>query len=166
VSESLGPLREAALAAITVMPVGVVSSGRRDPAETDHWGEVSSTIVIDGRFGDDCLLGLGEFSHAEIIFVFHLASERPAYPPRRPRGRPDLPEVGVFADRGPRRPNLIGATICPILAAAGRQLTVKGLDAIVGTPVLDIKPVMAEFLPGSTRQPRWATILMSEYFTP
>jgi tRNA (adenine37-N6)-methyltransferase len=71
----------------------------------------------------------------------------------------------VFADRGPRRPNRIGATICPILAATGRQLTVKGLDAIVGTPVLDIKPVMAEFLPGNTRQPRWATILMSEYFT-
>jgi len=57
------------------------------------------------------------------------------------------------------------ANICPILAATGRQLTVEGLDAVVGTPVLDIKPVMAGFLPGGTRQPRRATTLMREYFT-
>jgi tRNA (adenine37-N6)-methyltransferase len=150
----------------TVVPVGVVSAGRRDPAQTDHWGEVASTIVVDNRFGDDCLLRLGEFSHAEIIFMFHLAAERAAYQPRRPRGRPDLPEVGVFADRGPRRPNRIGATICQILTVTGRQLTVRGLDAVVGTPVLDIKPVMAEFLPSATRQPDWAARLMSEYFAP
>jgi tRNA (adenine37-N6)-methyltransferase len=150
----------------TVVRVGVVNAGRSDPAETDHWGSVTSTITIDDRFGDDCLLGLGEFSHAEIIFIFHLASERQVYQPRRPRGRPDLPEVGVFADRGPRRPNRIGATICQILATTGRQLTVKGLDAVVGTPVLDIKPVMTAFLPRAITQPEWPAMLMSEYFAP
>ncbi len=72
----------------------------------------------------------------------------------------------MFADRGPRRPNRIGATICQIVTVAGRQLTVRGLDAVVGTPVLDIKPVMAEFLPTATRQPDWPARLMSEYFAP
>lgn len=152
--------------AFTVRPVGEVTSGRSDPADTDHWGDVTSIIRIDDRFGDDCLLGLDEFSHAEIIFLFHLAAERPSYPPRRPRGRPDLPEVGVFADRGPRRPNRLGVTMCEILAAAGRLLTVQGLDAVVGTPVLDIKPVMAGFLPGVIRQPAWPAALLSEYFAP
>jgi tRNA-Thr(GGU) m(6)t(6)A37 methyltransferase TsaA len=147
-------------------PVGIVTAGRGDPKETDYWGEVTSTITVDERFDDDCLLGLGEFSHAEIIFVFHLASERPEYRPRRPRGRPDLPEVGVFADRGPRRPNRIGVTNCQILAVTGRQLAVKGLDAVLGTPILDIKPVMAEFLPTAIRQPEWPARLMSEYFLP
>ena len=109
-------------------------TGRRDSAQTDHWGGVASMIVVDDRFGDDCLLRLGEFSHAEIIFMFHLAAERAAYQPHRRRGRPDLPEVGVFADHGPRRP--IGATICQILTVTGRQLTVRGLDAVVGTPSL------------------------------
>lgn len=165
-TEATVPPRAGPGTAFAVIPVGRVSSGRGDPAETDHWGEVTTTILIDGRFGDDCLLGLDEFSHAEIIFLFHLAAERPDYPPRSPRGRPDLPAAGVFADRGPRRPNRIGATICQILAASGRKLTVKGLDAVVGTPVLDIKPVITEFLPGATRQPSWATTLMSQYFAP
>ena len=72
----------------------------------------------------------------------------------------------MFADRGPRRPNRIGATICQVVAVAGRELTVRGLDAVVGTPVLDIKPVMAEFLPGAVRQPPWSVTLMSQYFAP
>ena len=150
----------------SMTPVGTVSAGRGDPANTDHWGAVVSTIIVDEGFGDDCLLGLADFSHAEVIYVFHLAAERPLYVPRRPRGREDLPEVGVFADRGPRRPNRIGATICQVVAVAGRELTVRGLDAVVGTPVLDIKPVMAEFLPGAVRQPPWSVTLMSQYFAP
>ena len=150
----------------TMTPVGAVSSGRSDPAQTDYWGEITSTITVDDRFDDDCLHGLGEFSHTEIIFVFHLASERPGYRPHRPRGREDLPEVGVFADRGPRRPNRLGATICQIVAVTGRYLTVKGLDAVIGTPILDIKPVMTEFLPSAIQQPEWPAKLMSEYFLP
>lgn len=55
--------------------------------------------------------------------------------------------MGVFADRGPRRPNRIGATICEIVSAEGRRLRVRGLDAVTGTPVLDLQPVMLEFLP-------------------
>lgn len=150
---------------IAMEPIGSVRSPRSDPADTDHWGAVVATIVVDGRFGEDCLAGLTEFSHAEVLFVFHQAAERDDYrQPRRSRGRADLPAVGVFCDRGPRRPNRIGATICEIAGVAGRELMVRGLDAVHGTPVLDIKPVMREFLPAEIRQPDWVARLMSEYF--
>ncbi len=148
-------------------PVGSVSEGRSDLAATDNWGRVVSTIVIDDRFGDDCLSGLEDFSHAEVLFLFHLASERDSYTERRrPRGRDDLPPVGVFSDRGPRRPNRLGVTVCEIIHAAGRLLQVRGLDAVVGTPVIDIKPVMREFLPTRVHQPVWVNQLMVDYFRP
>ncbi|MEV7098100.1 hypothetical protein AB0M80_35195 [Amycolatopsis sp. NPDC051045] len=60
---------------------------------------------MDERFGDDCLLGLADFSHVDVLFLFDQTTERPDYRSRRPRGRTDLPEVDVFADRGRRRPN-------------------------------------------------------------
>jgi tRNA (adenine37-N6)-methyltransferase len=101
----------------------------------------------------------------EVLYVFHQATERDDYrEPRPPRGRADLPAVGVFADRGPRRPNRIGATICEIISAEGRQLHVRRLDAINGTPILDLKPVMLQFLPTNVRQPAWAGKLMHDYF--
>ena len=147
--------------------VGSVRSARRDPANSDHWGQVTSVIVIDERFGGNCLAGLAEFSHVEVLFVFDQARERDDYlQVRSPRGRADLPAVGVFADRGPRRPNRIGATICEIISVEGRQLRVRGLDAVDGTPVLDLKPVMLEFLPSGVRQPTWAGQLMQDYFRP
>lgn len=147
-----------------VTSIGTVRNERADIALTDHWGEVTSTITVDERFGDDCLLGLADFSHVEVVFVFDRTTERPDYPPRRPRGRADLPEVGVFADRGPRRPNLLGVTTCRIVAVDGRELTVRGLDAATGTPVIDLKPTMIEFQPTDVRQPEWVSRLMGEYF--
>lgn len=115
-------------------PVGSVRNARPDPANTDHWGQVLSTIEIDERFGEDCLAGLADFSHVEVLFVFDQAAERDDYRQRRrPRGRGDLPAVGVFADRGPRRPNRIGATMCEIISAEGRQLRVRGLGSTRST---------------------------------
>ncbi|HEY2671335.1 MAG TPA: SAM-dependent methyltransferase [Rugosimonospora sp.] len=149
----------------TVTPVGLVHNGRTDPQDTDNWGTVASTIVVDERFGDDCLIGVKDFSHVEVVFVFDRLAEREDYRPlRRPRGRADLPEVGVFADRGPRRPNRIGCTICQVVSAEGRLLRVRGLDAVDGTPVLDIKPVMRHFVPDRIEQPGWVDDLMREYF--
>jgi tRNA (adenine37-N6)-methyltransferase len=149
-----------------VVPVARVRTGRADPADTDHWGAVESEIEVDARFGDRCLQGLDEFSHVEVVFLFDRAAERDDYTgPRRPRGRADLPEVGVFCDRGPRRPNRIGVTTCAVVAAAGRTLRVRGLDAVVGTPVLDIKPAMREFTVTDITQPEWVGRLMGEYWT-
>ncbi|MFN5819570.1 MAG: TrmO family methyltransferase, partial [Novosphingobium sp.] len=84
---------------------------------------------------------------------------------RHPRGNPDWPKVGVFAQRGRNRPNRLGVSVCRILGVDGTSLLVGGLDAIDGTPVLDIKPVMAEFQPrGEVRQPDWSRELMADYW--
>ena len=149
-----------------VKPIGTVRNNRTDTAMTDHWGAVTSTIVVDERFGDDCLLGLADFSHVDVFFVFDRTTERPDHRLRRPRGRADLPEVGVFADRGPRRPNRIGMTTCEITLVNGRDLEVLGLDAVTGTPVVDLKPTMTELQPTNLRQPEWVGRLMAEYFLP
>ena len=84
---------------------------------------------------------------------------------RRPRNNPDWPAVGVFAQRNKRRPNRIGVSTCELVVLDGVQMTVRGLDAIDGTPVLDIKPHMTEFAPrGAVRQPSWSHELMSGYW--
>ena len=80
------------------------------------------------------------------------------------RQQPHWPAVGIFAQRGKNRPNHIGSTLCRILRCEGTCLVVAELDAIDGTPLIDIKPVMAEFLPrGELRQPPWSHELMREY---
>lgn len=155
------------MSAFEVTPIGTVRNDRTDVQHTDHWGAVRSTITVDERFGDACLQGLEGFSHVEVLFVFDRLPERDDYREPRPyRGRSDLPPVGVFADRGPRRPNRIGVTCCAIESVRGRELTVVGLDAVAGTPVIDLKPVMVEFQVAGVTQPAWVGDLMSEYFRP
>lgn len=84
---------------------------------------------------------------------------------RHPRGRQDWPLTGVFAQRNKDRPNRIGVTICAVVSVEGMRLKVEGLDAIDGTPVIDIKPVMREFAPREEiRQPAWVSELMSDYW--
>jgi tRNA (Thr-GGU) A37 N-methylase len=111
-------------------------------------------------------MGLEAFSHAEVLFHFHLVPDNKVETgARHPRGNPDWPRVGIFAQRGKNRPNRIGVSVCRILSVKGREIEVQGLDAIDATPVLDIKPVMHEFLPrGDIRQPDWAGELMKDYW--
>ncbi|MBO0513969.1 TrmO family methyltransferase domain-containing protein, partial [Streptomyces beijiangensis] len=82
------------------------------------------------------------------------------------RGRRKYRRAGGRIGRGPRRPNRIGVTCCAIESVEGRELTVVGLDAVSGTPVIDLKPAMAEFVAVDIEQPEWVSDLMSEYFTP
>jgi tRNA-Thr(GGU) m(6)t(6)A37 methyltransferase TsaA len=150
-----------------VTPIGTVRNDRTDVQHTDNWGAVRSTITIDERFGEECLQGLEGFSHVEVLFVFDQFPESDDHrEPRHYRGRPDLPRVGVFAGRGPRRPNRIGVTCCAVESVRGRELTVVGLDAVSGTPVIDVKPAMVEFTPADIRQPEWVSRMMAEYFQP
>ncbi|WP_433372988.1 SAM-dependent methyltransferase [Actinoplanes sp. CA-142083] len=150
-----------------ITPIGTVRNGRTDVQHTDNWGAVRSTIVVDERFGEACLQGLEGFSHVEVLFVFDQLAELDDYREPKPyRGRADLPPVGIFAGRGPRRPNRIGVTTCAIEAVQGRELTVVGLDAVSGTPVIDLKPAMVEFTPAELKQPEWVSQMMSEYFRP
>ncbi|BEL05392.1 SAM-dependent methyltransferase [Actinoplanes sichuanensis] len=149
----------------TITSIGTVHNDRTDVQDTDDWGAVRSTITVDERFGDACLQGLDGFSHVEVLFVFDRFPEHDDYREPRPyRGRPDLPPVGVFAGRAPRRPNRIGVTTCAIVSVEGRELTVVGLDAIAGTPVIDLKPALVEFVPANVEQPAWVSDLMSRYW--
>jgi tRNA (Thr-GGU) A37 N-methylase len=77
----------------------------------------------------------------------------------------DWPLVGILAQRAKMRPNRLGVTSCRLVGVEGLTVRVAGLDAIDGTPVLDLKPVMNEFLPrGGITQPAWATELMRGYW--
>ena len=153
------------MSSLSVSPVAHVRGGRAEP-EDDNWGGERAVIRLEETFPQDALFGLGAFSHAEIVFQFHLAPDAKIETgARRPRGNPDWPLVGIFAQCGKNRPNRIGVTVCRIVSVSGREIAVEGLDAIDGTPVLDIKPVMREFLPrGDIRQPDWSRELMKDYW--
>jgi tRNA-Thr(GGU) m(6)t(6)A37 methyltransferase TsaA len=150
----------------TMTAIGHVRGGRVE-ASDDDWGAVEATIELDAdRFGGDVLAGLDDFSHLDVVYAFDQVDEaRINLGARRPRGNPDWPLVGIFAQRAKARPNRIGVTTCELLAVDGLAVRVRGLDAIDGTPVLDIKPYIAEFAPRRpTRQPAWATALMAHYW--
>jgi len=152
--------------AVTLYPIGVVRSDRGEAID-DGWDAVPANITLDpNRFGPEALAGLDAFSHIEVIYYFHApAADLEETGKRRPRGRPDWPEVGIFAQRGKNRPNRLGLTTCRLLAVEGLSLRVAGLDAIDGSPVLDIKPCMSGFAPrGVLREPRWAKELMAHYW--
>ncbi|WP_405498311.1 SAM-dependent methyltransferase [Streptomyces sp. NBC_00096] len=156
---------------VVVVPVGVVVGGRSEVVD-DDWGRETAVIRLDReRFGPEALYGLEDFSHVEVVYHFdRVPEEKIETGARRPRGNPDWPLVGIFAQRGKNRPNRLGLSRCrvvkvDVLAADGPELHVEGLDAVSGTPVLDLKPYMTEFGPrGDHRQPEWATELMREYY--
>jgi tRNA-Thr(GGU) m(6)t(6)A37 methyltransferase TsaA len=150
---------------IVLQPVAQVGGGRTQP-EDDSWDSETAQIVLHPRFDPSALAGLEAFSHVEIVFHFDQVTDSEiASGARHPRGRSDWPLVGIFAQRGKNRPNRIGVSVCKLLSVEGSTLKVRGLDAIDGTPVLDIKPVMREFLPrGAVEQPEWASELMKDYW--
>jgi tRNA (adenine37-N6)-methyltransferase len=152
-------------ASITVQPIGVVRGGRTDPVD-DRWEGVEAVIVIDERFSPDVVDGLGDFSHLDVVYHFHRVTEDDVtVGARHPRGNPEWPMVGIFAQRAKARPNRLGVSTCRILNVDGLQITVADLDAIDGTPVLDIKPHLIEMGPREhVREPAWATELMQHYW--
>jgi tRNA-Thr(GGU) m(6)t(6)A37 methyltransferase TsaA len=152
-------------APIEVTPIATVVGGRADAVD-DLWGGVEATIVLDERFAPDALAGLEEFSHLDVVYVFHGVAEADVVSgARHPRGRPDWPRVGIFAQRAKARPNRIGVSTCRLLRVDGRALHVLDLDAIAGTPVLDIKPHLEEMGPRTTVvEPAWARELMARYW--
>lgn len=151
---------------IQMTPIGKVTSTRKQVAD-DNWDQEKSWIELDpSQFSSEALAGLSDFSHVEIFFymdqVDPATTEKGA---RRPRNNPKWPNVGIFAQRGKNRPNQIGATVCRIGKVEGLALHVEGLDAVDGTPVLDIKPWVLEFAPrGTLFQPLWITELMKGYW--
>jgi tRNA (adenine37-N6)-methyltransferase len=156
---------DSADSAFTVQAIGFVSSSRREAID-DDWGKVEATITLTPAFGPDAIVGLDEFSHLEVIYVFHgVDPDSVCTGSRVPRGNPAWPEVGIFAQRPKNRPNRLGLATCELVDVVGTAIRVRGLDAIDGTPVVDIKPYMAEFGPrGTVNQPRWSHELMAQYY--
>ncbi len=151
---------------IALTPIGYVRGGRVE-ARDDDWDREQAVIELDGgQFQADALAGLEDFSHVEVLFHFHqVGEEKIVSCARHPRGRGDWPKVGIFAQRGKGRPNRLGITVCKVIAVDGLTLTVRGLDAIDGTPVLDLKPYLSGFAPrGEISEPAWAREIMADYW--
>ena len=151
---------------VELTPVGTVIGGRA-VAEDDDWGLSRCRLRLDAaQFQPDALAGLDAFSHVEVVFVFdQVAPEKIVSGARHPRGNKDWPKVGIFAQRGKNRPNRVGVSIARIVAVDGLEVEVEGLDAIDGSPILDIKPVMTGFQPrGAIREPAWAAEIMQNYW--
>jgi tRNA-Thr(GGU) m(6)t(6)A37 methyltransferase TsaA len=152
---------------ISMSPIGAVRSSRTAKVD-DMWDQEQASVVLDAaRFSAEALDGIDEFSHVEIVFVMDQLDPLSVETRRRhPRGNPRWPSVGIFAQRAGGRPNRIGVCVCKVLKVESGSLYVEGLDAIDGTPVLDIKPWVAEFGPrGPVRQPAWMSELMAHYWS-
>ncbi|MBT3254017.1 MAG: SAM-dependent methyltransferase [Candidatus Marinimicrobia bacterium] len=150
--------------AIELTPIAFVSNNR-DHLGDDNWGDVVSEIRLRDDLSVELLRGLDTFSHVEIIFVFHrIPADKKIPASRHPRNNQDWPKLGLLAQRSSYHPNPIGLSTAKILNVDAGVLTVQGLDAVDGSPVLDIKPVFQEFMPESTEQPQWVSELLKNYW--
>ncbi len=144
---------------VELQPVGWVRNQVEEKPDDGVWEELVSQIEIDEAVAP-ALEGIEEFSH--IIVLFWIDRRDPSDRPLQvhPQGREDLPLKGVFATRSPARPNRIGLTVVKLLERDGRVLRVLGLDALNGTPVLDIKPylVRGDSVPDAS-VPEWLRTL-------
>lgn len=119
---------------MTFNQIGTIHSAFDDPGHPDEMRKHESTILIDEAY-EDGLYRIERNDHITVLFHIHEASDCTLKGPRL-YGE----DRGTFACRSPHRPNPIGMTTVELLARDGRELRVQGLDAIDGTPVLDIKP--------------------------
>jgi tRNA-Thr(GGU) m(6)t(6)A37 methyltransferase TsaA len=138
---------------IVLKPIGIVRSEIKEPTRQKA-GDIISEIIISDDL-KEALDNLDEFSHIIVLYWIHRS---PHSAPKKvhPRGNPGMEPMGVFATRSPDRPNPIGKSTAKLLERCGNVLKVQGLDAIDGSPVLDIKP----YIPGydsvdDAKAPSW-----------
>lgn len=148
---------------IIMTPIGYVENNVQAKKDVS-WGEDISRIVLEKEYYNG-LSGLEDFSHAIIIYYLDKAEYKPEkHLQRRPQNREDMPLVGIFSQRGKDRPNKIGMTAVQIVEVCEKALVVKGLDAINGTAVLDIKPYYPVYDKKEATVPDWVNRLMEHYF--
>jgi tRNA-Thr(GGU) m(6)t(6)A37 methyltransferase TsaA len=149
---------------ISIQPVAIVKNQRNDLSD-DNWGSIVSEIELLPGIPDAAFDGIDDFSHLEVIFYFNQSDKSKTVYSGHPRGNKNWPLVGIFAQRKKDRPNSLGLTVVELVKRDKNRIWVKYLDAIDGSPVLDIKPVMKEFLPDAAiRQPPWSVELMKDYW--
>jgi tRNA-Thr(GGU) m(6)t(6)A37 methyltransferase TsaA len=136
----------------SISPIGYVKNDMHDVRFGD-WKNLVSRLVIDERYVT-ALEGLEEFSHLFVICRLHLPGN--VLLKRHPRDRQDLPLVGIFATRSQLRPNRLGLHVVRLLKRKENELLVAGLDAVDGTPVVDIKPyIPPQDVVMNARVPGW-----------
>jgi len=149
---------------ITLQSIATISNKRNTPTD-DFWGDTISEITLLPHIPEEAFKGIEEFSHLEIIYYFDKVDQNKIVYSGRPRSNPAWPEMGIFCQRKKDRPNQLGLCTVELIEHTGSTIKVKYLDAIDGTPVLDIKPVFKEFgLKGEIRQPSWTHELMEDYW--
>jgi len=143
---------------MTLKAIGVVRNEIKErPAGQDWWEELVSEIVIDSSLAE-ALDGLEDFSHIIVLYWMHRVISTQMPLKIHPRGNRELPLVGLFAARTPNRPNRIGKATVRLLQRRGNILRVKGLDALDGTPVIDIKPYLPDYdSADDAKVPQWVT---------
>ena len=130
---------------MTLKAIGIIRNEvKRKPESEYSWQEIVSEIVVDSSL-TEALDALEEFSHIIVLYWMHQAPAGRVPIKVHPMGKQELPLVGLFATRSPHRPNPVGVTTVRLLERQGNILKVKGLDAIDGTPVIDIKPYIPQF---------------------
>ncbi len=164
---------------IEIRPVGVIRGGHSSPVLAMksgdlHMGEWNGTggapgwrepeIVIYDEYAE-CLDGIEDFSHVIVLFWSHLADERGRGVKKvHPAGQKDIAAVGVFATRSPVRPNPVCSTTVELLGREGNVLEVRGLDAIDGSPVIDLKPHLPSYdAPEGVRLADWMDELVRRF---
>ena len=150
--------------ALKVVPIGHVVCPVAEPTD-EGWGSITSRVRLLPEYRDG-LIGIDAFSHALVVTWLHRSKyEAARHLQRRPRGLESMPLVGIFAQRAKDRPNPIGITAVSIVGLEEDALVVRGLDAIDGTPVVDLKPYYPAYdeVKGA-RVPEWVDRLMTGYF--
>ncbi|MFI5807274.1 SAM-dependent methyltransferase [Streptomyces sp. NPDC051561] len=146
-------------------PIGYVIGGRTDPGD-DYWGGATALIRLDPVYPAEVVQGLEEFSHLIVTWHFHRASpEDVALHARSPRDNPAWPPTGTFVHRNHRRPNQLATSFPRLLKVDGLDLHVADLDAIDGTPVVDLAPYFPQMGPrGEIRVPAWPGEMLGDYW--
>ncbi len=138
---------------IALKPIGFVKT---EMTEDELREQRSHSYLILKPEYEEALSGIEAFSHLNVIFWMNkiTRSERKTLK-ARPRGRRDMPLLGVFATRSPHRPNPIGLTLVELMGRRRNIIKVKGLDALDGTPILDLKPYDYWDSARRARVPKW-----------
>ena len=141
---------------VTLRPIGVVRNKVKEPMP-DGWADIESRIVIRPEL-EPMLLNLSEYSHVIVLFWPHEVPDdvRGSKPQLHPRDDETYPLMGVLSTRSQIRPNPVLTSPVALMEVKGNVLRVRGLDAIDGTPVLDVKPYLPHYdsIPDA-RVPGW-----------
>ena len=143
---------------MSLTPIGVVKNDIK-AARRHEWQTVVSELVLNEGL-KEALDQIEKFSHIIVLYWMHKTSQSQRSVMKvHPRGKQSLPLVGVFATRSPARPNPIGVATVKLLEHHDNVLKVSGLDAVDGTPVLDIKPYIPGYdSPTEAKTPDWITV--------